>query len=497
MFTLLFIIALSFGFNEAIKGNSCPDGYTYLESSCYLNQCPKLKWEDAMDFCEQHNGSLIVINSMAEGEAINEWLSNMGVHDPFWAGIVGLDDYLNKLRRKKKSRRRLTREAILPFQCVLDKSEGFRCFNPGTAITICEVRPVVNGEGSSTTVDATTASMAITTTTTTTTTTISTTTTTTTTSTTTTTASTTTTTTSLQWADTNILVTNGYKSAGNRVNNTIAFTNEFDSCNYEDFPLKLNAAVAFKDEYGQVVICGGFGEETSNCHAYIDGHWERQGYFLEPNRAGASVVEIQSGKYLIMGGYLNGNFLSSTTFYENGHFVDGPELPEPMQYFSALMLNETHLFIAASRYQLTPALYSPKNYLLDIRNYEWTELAERTLTPSNGHCSGTFYNETADEIQVVNVGRYGIEVYSPNENNWQTANSLLPEGINFIHHSTLIQKDENSFYLIGGATNNGASRDIYHFNNDGLIIVKKDALPFGIWSHVAIAVDNDEFPCNM
>ncbi len=34
----------------------------------------------------------------------------------------------------------------MPYQCVLDRSEGFRCFNPGVAIAICETSPTFIGQ---------------------------------------------------------------------------------------------------------------------------------------------------------------------------------------------------------------------------------------------------------------------------------------------------------------------------------------------------------------
>ncbi len=117
-----------------------------------MAQCPELPWSEAHKFCESHGAHLVVLNSEQESSALTEWLDGQGkvctnnilqiifrlldINNPFWTGIIGLGEYLEaKSGREKRS------EEILPYQCVLDKKEGFRCFNPGEAITICETPP--------------------------------------------------------------------------------------------------------------------------------------------------------------------------------------------------------------------------------------------------------------------------------------------------------------------------------------------------------------------
>ena len=121
--------------SNASDDGECPDGFVALEGSCYLEKCPELKWKEAHEFCEAYGANIVVINSMSEGEALNKWLHKKGLNVPFWAGIIGLGDYIKTHVRKRDA------NSALPYQCILDKSEGFRCFNPGTAITICEATP--------------------------------------------------------------------------------------------------------------------------------------------------------------------------------------------------------------------------------------------------------------------------------------------------------------------------------------------------------------------
>lgn len=58
-------------------------------------------------------------------------------------------------------------------------------------------------------------------------------------------------------------------------------------------------------------------------------------------------VQISPGRYLILGGHTCDpcQTLKSTELFEDGNFTPGPDLPEPMNRFSAAMFNDTHLFV--------------------------------------------------------------------------------------------------------------------------------------------------------
>ena len=92
---------------------------------------------------------------MSEGRQLARWLRNKSINQPLWTGVVGLDDYLKELLTKDHENERRKREALLPYQCVLDKSEGFRCFNPGTSITICETNPIESSSSATSTTTTT------------------------------------------------------------------------------------------------------------------------------------------------------------------------------------------------------------------------------------------------------------------------------------------------------------------------------------------------------
>ena len=152
--------------------SECKDGFVYLEGGCYLAECPELTWDRANAFCADSGASLVVINSKVEGEALNIWLKGKGllarkdtleaftkslhnhseIHSPFWTGLIDLDDYVAAVAAGQATRRRRRDAAdggALPYQCVLDRDEGFRCFAAGKAVTVCEAKPLAAQGGGS------------------------------------------------------------------------------------------------------------------------------------------------------------------------------------------------------------------------------------------------------------------------------------------------------------------------------------------------------------
>ena len=271
-------------------------------------------------------------------------------------------------------------------------------------------------------------------------------------------------------------------------------TDNFTSCSNlpAPYPLGLEDAVAMKHT-SKIVICGGnLGDSqfTGDCYSYSNDQWNMEAFKLEPPRRAAMSIEIRPGEWLIMGGEAEGYvYLTDTLLLKKGIFTQGPDLPEPIWGGSAVMLNETHLFVAAGLNGCCDD--SPRNYLLNINTEQWTQIANRTLRLFEYHASGTFYNSTAGEIQVANIGYHGIEVYSPKDDLWHQL--PLPVSMN---RSFSIQQGPDSFILIGGQTNNAIfSRDIFLFDEDGFSIIKENVLQVGRHLHIAMPILTDEFTC--
>ena len=294
--------------------------------------------------------------------------------------------------------------------------------------------------------------------------------------------------------DINIMVATGVNGMNSLADTEVIDAETITSCANlpAKYPNEVKFAVAMQHN-SNMVICGGF-PRTGDCYSYSNDAWNMEDFRLEPARYAAMSAKIRPGEWLVMGGFDGANYLNDSKLLKNGQFQQGPDLPEPVVKGSSVMLNETHLFMAGGRYQQAEPFYSPRNYLLDINSGQWTQIADREMQPMRDHASGTFLNSTAGEIQIANVGRLGIEVYSPRDNSWHQV--PFPSPITELWLSTAIQQGYESFLLIGGTTNLGLDNgDVYLFDENGLSILKKNVLQVPRRHHVAMAISKDYFTC--
>ncbi len=290
--------------------------------------------------------------------------------------------------------------------------------------------------------------------------------------------------------DLNIMVSTGYAGVEGYDYSEVINTDTMTSCPNipERFPKGVEKAVGMKHN-GKMVIC----DDDTFCHSYANDHWSLEPFLLTPVRYGADSAEIRPGEWLVIGGYswqVTGGALSSVKLLKNGIFNTYSSIPTKSHGGSSAMLNETHLFIAcgwSGQYELT-------NYLLEIETERYHRIASRTLQPFEFHSSGTFYNSTAGEIQVANIGRYGIEVYSPSLDRWHTGD-YFSGGMYWLYKAATIQEGSDSFLVIGGQTNSGTFPTIYRFDETGLYALKQNALSVPRTYPVALPIDRNEFEC--
>ncbi len=264
----------------------------------------------------------------------------------------------------------------------------------------------------------------------------------------------------------------------------------------ENYPLAVHDAIGMRHN-SKIVICGGCCPIPSECYSFTNGKWKLEAFKLDPPRRGATSVEIRPGEWLIMGGlYENPStgrheLLSESKLLRKGHFRRGPDLPEPSNKGSAVMVNETHLFLVIG----SRSKKMPGNYLLNINTEKWTRIADKESHPYRLHMTGIFRNSTAGEIQVANIGYYVIEVYSPRKNSWHLI--PFPAPLTRLTGSSVIQQGTESFLLIGGKTNLGlVSGDVYLFNENGFSILKENVLQVPRNDHVAMSISKNDFACN-
>ena len=288
----------------------------------------------------------------------------------------------------------------------------------------------------------------------------------------------------------NIMVatgSNGYQLRDTEVINVMTIA----SCSNlpTEYPLAVDHAVALKHD-SKMVICGGYSSGTSDCYSYSNDNWNLEAFKLEPYRYGAISVEIRPDEWLIMGGSDGLYLYGDSKLFKNGIFIQGPDLPGRIYGGSAAMVNESHLFVAVGHDGFA---YSRTNYLFNIDTRQWKQIADRKLSPYQYHTSGTFYNSQDDEIQVANIGRYGIEAYSPGDNRWHELS--FPSPYSHLYGSVAIQRGYDSFILIGGDTNYGHNGDIFLMDDNGLSILKENVLQVPRRYHVAMPISKEDFTC--
>ena len=259
------------------------------------------------------------------------------------------------------------------------------------------------------------------------------------------------------------------------------------------YPLEIYESAAMTHQ-GKPILCGGL-PITTDCHSYdhINNRWDLEPFMLSPGRRATMTAETRPGEWIIIGGEdIDYNVLDETLFFKDGIFTDGPKAPLPVFLGSGVMYDTKRLFLATAG---TNGANSPMNFFLDIDTLEWTQIANRTLTPTYAHCSGTFYNSTRGELQIATISSTGIEVYSPQDDKWTSGHVSFPPGIDYVYDSSAVQQGSDSFLLIGGKTEAGYSGNIYEFNETGMNVIKPDFLAQPRKLHSTLAIPAEQAHC--
>ncbi len=189
-----------------------------------------------------------------------------------------------------------------------------------------------------------------------------------------------------------------------------------------------------------------------------------------------------------MGGSTFGVPYKDVWLFKDGIFTQQADLPEPMTFFSAVMLDSNTLFVASS---------TKTNYLLDINTFQWTPIASRTIAdPGSDHVSGTFYNSVDGELQIATVMYDGIQIYSPRNDQWRNGDPW-PVNVDGFGYTAAVQQGADSFYMIGGLRDSFVyESDLFEFDQTGF----HEEIPYILGTtrryHVALSIPSSHVPCS-
>ncbi len=260
------------------------------------------------------------------------------------------------------------------------------------------------------------------------------------------------------------------------------------------YPTQTDGAVALR-YFDFITICGGY-PITKDCYAYNYHYdrWDLMPFELEPMRQGAISIEMPTtGEWVVLGGYGSQGpvFLTDTLVLRDGVFVPGPRIPKPIYYGSAARISDTEALIAGAMIDYSNAIRD--NWIMQLPSMSMRRVADsRNLPGSSDHCSGTFFNSTANEYQVANIGHHGIEIYSPRDDVWTTLSLTVS-----ITGAQVVQQGYESFYVIGGYDLylDAQLGSVYHFNETGLNLVQDNVLTIARYKHIAMSIPDQQVVC--
>lgn len=208
---------------------------------------------------------------------------------------------------------------------------------------------------------------------------------------------------------------------------------EGDTCNpVADYPFLFRRGV-MEIIGGRPWVCGGQIEgvaanPTDQCFEYqkeINTWVEVAGLMTARGWPAASMVD---NKWFITGGLLGGvpnTIYQTTEVLEDGEFVPGPDLPEPLDEHCQVTLDNDVVFIGSDHLTC---------YLLDWRTKEWRMLPDPSTTRSQPACGMIRNSDNGQEVVII--GKNSSEILNLNDLTWRNGPSLP----NFFDGGAVLQK---------------------------------------------------------
>ena len=158
---------------------------------------------------------------------------------------------------------------------------------------------------------------------------------------------------------------------------------------------------------GRPLVCGGDHIKSCSEYSFDSKTWNLTTFSMNEKRQSAEAVVLPNGTFLVLGGRLGDNSLTTTELLiDNDRFEYGVDLPGHFERFCAVMVDESTVLIAGGYYLKEQA------HLLEVHTGIWTRTGDLT-TGRYGHSCG-LVGET-----VVAVSGYTVSTttypYGPTE----------------------------------------------------------------------------------
>ena len=196
------------------------------------------------------------------------------------------------------------------------------------------------------------------------------------------------------------MVTTGQGRDDNGMNNT-EIVDLFKKCSvsFPHYPKKLYGTTGqFLED--AAIICGGK-PATNECFALgKNGSFESIDQMKEARYLAESIVT--QGRVWVVGGYdKNGKVLSSTEYIPKISNSEPPNLPEPVQYFSIISINETTSILIGGANQHRS--HSSKTFYFNHQTNIWKD-GPRLINGRYDHSAGVITDHVTHKQHIAVVG---------------------------------------------------------------------------------------------
>ena len=261
-----------------------------------------------------------------------------------------------------------------------------------------------------------------------------------------------------------------------------------------NFPIVDKSGVSsLLTEEGNPLVCGGYPGYT-DCHIFEpDTYQWIEGPNLLYQRDWSTSVELPGNRHWIANSYFFSSGHGNSEIYQDGEFVQGPDLPNEdlYDYPCAVKISDGEIFYANGR-----------SYIMDTATMEFTETSNQLIFISYESNCGLATKSNGERMIVIAGGRTtgfesAVQIYDIAAGTWRMSENPLPHPLMF--GSTVPFGD--TFLIVGGSvdvyeTGLPPSDEVLQFNpNEETWTVREERLGCGRYGHFAAFVDYNRYGC--